>query len=78
MEPRPELVGESVVDQAVAAHEALPLELGGHNLDVEVGLCGAALTDSGVAGVLVRDVLDVQDARFERGLELGPDPAGSR
>lgn len=78
MEPGPELVGEGVVDQAVAAHEALPLELGGHDLDVEVGLRGAALPDGGVPGVLVRDVLDLQGARLERGLELGPDPAGPR
>lgn len=69
------LVGEGVVDHAVAIHQGLTVKFGGDNLDIEVSLPGGAAGPDGcVAGVLVGDVLDLEEAGLEGRLELGLDP----
>ena len=73
-----ELLGEEVVDETVSFDEALALELGRYDLHVEVGFFVGTSLHGGVARVLVRHVVHLQNGGFQRRLKLRANPAGSR
>lgn len=73
-----ELVGEEVVDETVSFDKALALELGGDDVEVEVGFFVGTTLHGGVARVLVRHVVHLQNGGFQRRLKLQANPAGSR
>lgn len=71
VEARLKLIVEEVIDHTVSFNETVSLELGGYDLDVEMGLLVVGgFPHGGVTRVLVRHVVHLQHRGLQRRLQL--------